>query len=64
LHQDLGKEGVKVVLAHVESDLQPDLDRHHVTEAIGREYIFDTLHDAMAAFRSWDRGRDGGGFNS
>jgi SulP family sulfate permease len=64
LHKDLEKEGVKMVLAHVESDLQPDLDRHHVTEAIGHEYIFDTLHDAMASFRAWDRGRDIGGFNS
>ena len=64
LHKDLEKEGVKIVLAHVESDLQPDLDRHHVTEAIGRDYIFDTLHDAMAAFRAWDRGRDTGGFSS
>ena len=64
LHKDLQKEDVQLVLAHVESDLLPDLDRHHITEALGRDQIFDSLHDAMAAFRAWDRKRDPGGFSS
>jgi SulP family sulfate permease len=64
LHKDLQKEDVQLVLAHVESDLLPDLDRHHITEALGRDQIFDSLHDAMAAFRAWDRKRDPGGFAS
>jgi len=52
LLQDLKKQGVEMVLAHVQSDLQPDLDRHRITEAIGPEHIFDTLHDAVAAFHA------------
>jgi sulfate permease, SulP family len=51
LHADLEKEGIELVLAHVESDLQPDLDRHHVTEALGAANIFDTLRSALAAIR-------------
>jgi len=35
----------------VQSDLKPDLDRHHLTEAIGPTRIFDTLHEALAAIR-------------
>jgi len=52
LHDNLEKEGVRLVLAHVQSDLRPDLDRHHITETIGSRYIFDTLHEALAVLRS------------
>jgi hypothetical protein len=38
------------VFAHVQSDLKPDLDRHHLTEAIGADRIFDTLHEALACY--------------
>jgi MFS superfamily sulfate permease-like transporter len=51
LHEDLKKEGVELALAHVESDLKPDLDRHHVTEALGPGQIFDTLRNALASIR-------------
>jgi high affinity sulfate transporter 1 len=49
LQKDLAAAGVTLVFAHVESDLKPDLDRHHLTEAIGPNHIFDTLHGALAA---------------
>jgi MFS superfamily sulfate permease-like transporter len=49
---ELFRRGIVVVLAHVESDLQPDLDRHHLTEAIGANRIFDSLHDALAAYHA------------
>ena len=49
LQQELKKEGVGFVLAHVQSDLKPDLDRHHLTDAIGASHIFDTLREALAA---------------
>ncbi len=51
LHEDLAKQGVELVFAHVQSDLKPDLDRHHLTEVIGADRIFDTLHDALEAYR-------------
>ncbi|HEY6270531.1 MAG TPA: SulP family inorganic anion transporter [Terriglobales bacterium] len=52
LQQDLDRQGVGLVLAHVQSDLKPDLDRHHLTDVIGPNRIFDTLHEALAALRT------------
>jgi MFS superfamily sulfate permease-like transporter len=50
LHQDLANAGVELVLAHVQSDLKPDLERHHLTGIIGENRIFDRLHQALDAF--------------
>jgi MFS superfamily sulfate permease-like transporter len=50
LHDDLARKGVELVFAHVQSDLKPDLDRHHLTEVIGGNRIFDSLHDALACY--------------
>jgi high affinity sulfate transporter 1 len=44
--------GVTLVFAHVQSDLKPDLDRHHLTELIGPNHIFDSLHAALSAFHA------------
>jgi hypothetical protein len=33
-------------------DLKSDLDRHHVTEAIGPDRFFNKLHEAIAAFEA------------
>jgi len=49
LQDDLAHRGVELVVAHVQSDLKADLDRHHLTEVIGQVRIFDTLHEAVAA---------------
>jgi len=51
LQQDLAMAGVQLAFAHVQSDLRPDLDRHHLTEALRPERIFDTLHEALQAYR-------------
>ncbi len=56
LQKDLTSRGVELVLAHVESDLRPDLDRHHLTEAIGPKRIFDSLHEALAIYRELSSG--------
>jgi sulfate permease, SulP family len=48
LHDDLARQGVKMAFAHVPPELRADLDRHHVTEAIGSAFLFDTLHEALA----------------
>jgi sulfate permease, SulP family len=50
LQRDLARQGVQLVFAHVQSDLRPDLDRHHLTEAIGANRIFDSLHAALDGF--------------
>jgi len=52
LQPELTRDHVELVIAHVQSDLRPDLDRHYLTEAIGATRIFDTLHDALAAYRA------------
>jgi len=51
VQKDLAAQGTGLVFAHVQSDLKPDLDRHHLTEVIGPDRIFDTLHEACAALR-------------
>jgi len=48
LHEDLARRGIRLAFAHVEPSLRDDLDRHHLTEAIGPVRIFDTLHEAVA----------------
>jgi SulP family sulfate permease len=52
LQQDLANRGVALVVAHVQSDLRPDLDRHHLTEVIGPDRIFDSLHEALGAYHA------------
>jgi len=52
LHEDLARRNVVLVLAHVQPDLQADLDRHHLTDVIGPSRIFDKLHDAVARYRA------------
>jgi high affinity sulfate transporter 1 len=49
LQEDLTACGVRLAFAHVGSDLRADLDRHHLTEAIGPAQLFDTFHEALAA---------------
>jgi high affinity sulfate transporter 1 len=51
LQQDLISRSVRLAFAHVGSYLRADLDRHHLTEAIGPARLFDTLHDTLAAIR-------------
>jgi SulP family sulfate permease len=48
LKQVLARSGVRLALVHVGSDLRADLDRHHLTEAIGPTMLFDTLREALA----------------
>jgi SulP family sulfate permease len=54
LQQDLADANVALVFAHVEPELQADLDRHHLTELIGPNRIFDRLHDALACYHAVD----------
>jgi SulP family sulfate permease len=52
LHKDLAQRGVELVFAHVQSDLKPDLDRHHLTEIVGANRIFESLHGALASYHN------------
>jgi high affinity sulfate transporter 1 len=51
LQEELARRSVGLAFAHVSSDLRADLDRHHLTEAIGPAHLFDTLREAIAALR-------------
>jgi sulfate permease, SulP family len=50
LYRHLAARGVVLVFARVHPVLQADLDRHHITETVGREHLFPRLHDALAAY--------------
>jgi MFS superfamily sulfate permease-like transporter len=50
LKKNLTEAGVELGFARVPWDLKSDLDRHHVTEAIGPARFFNKLHEAIAAF--------------
>lgn len=51
LQKDLAKRHTQLLFAHVEPGLKEDLDRHHLTELIGPDRIFDKLHDALIGCR-------------
>jgi MFS superfamily sulfate permease-like transporter len=52
LKKSLTEAGVELGFARVPWDLKSDLDRHHVTEAIGPDRFFNKLHEAIAAFEA------------
>jgi SulP family sulfate permease len=51
LVRNLADRGVVLVFARVDPGLQADLDRHRITDTLGRENIFPRLHDALAAYQ-------------
>ena len=53
---DLKQAGVTVSFARLPDALRADFDRHHVTEAVGRELLFDRLHEAVAAYTKISEG--------
>jgi len=52
LKKNLTEAGVELAFARVPWDLKSDFNRHHVTEAIGPDRMFNRLHDAIAAFEA------------
>lgn len=45
---DLKRYGVTLVFGRVNTYLRADMNRHGITSAIGDEFIFSTLHEAIA----------------
>jgi hypothetical protein len=56
LFGDLKRSGVKLAFGRVNAYLKADMNRHGITSAIGEEFIFSTLHDALSRARG---GTDG-----
>ena len=54
LHHRLARRHVVLALARVSLTLKADLERHRLTQVIGHKYLFDRLHDALAAFERAD----------
>jgi len=52
LSSSLAGRGIALVFARVHPQLMADLDRHHITETVGREHIFPRLHEAIAVYRA------------
>jgi sulfate permease, SulP family len=52
LLDDLALKRVGMVFARVSPYLRSDMDRHHITAALGETRIFTTLHEAVAAVHS------------
>jgi len=52
LKKNLTEAGIELAFARVPWDLKSDFNRHHVTETIGPDRIFNKLHEATAAFEA------------
>jgi sulfate permease, SulP family len=46
---ELKRQDTQIIFARVTPYLRSDMDRHRITDVIGKEWIFATLHDAIAA---------------
>ena len=51
LIDELARQRVEVAFGRVSPYLRSDMDRHRITEVIGENRIFPTLHEAIAAAR-------------
>jgi high affinity sulfate transporter 1 len=49
LHDDLSRAGVALLLVHAQTSLLADLERHRLSDVIGGDHVFESLHEALAA---------------
>ena len=49
---ELKRQDVQIVFARVTPYLRSDMDRHHITDALGGQWIFSTLHEAIAVVQA------------
>jgi MFS superfamily sulfate permease-like transporter len=47
LIEDLQREGVRIIFGRVNPYLRADMDRHHITAALGAQNLCETLHEAL-----------------
>jgi MFS superfamily sulfate permease-like transporter len=55
LHENLARQGVTLVLVHLNQSLKADLDRQGLTEVIGRNRQFETPRECLAAYEASTR---------
>jgi MFS superfamily sulfate permease-like transporter len=51
LVEELTARGITLLIAHADPALRSDLARHHLSDVIRDERIFERLHDAIAVVR-------------
>jgi len=51
LVEELAARGITLLIAHADPALRSDLARHHLSDVIRDERIFERLHDAIAVVR-------------
>ncbi len=49
LIDEFRKRGIRVVFSRVSASLRSDMERHHVTAAVGTDWVFATRHEALIA---------------
>jgi len=52
VHGELRKRGVTLVVSDLEEPVRQELDRDGITELIGRDHIFESVQDAIAAYQA------------
>jgi MFS superfamily sulfate permease-like transporter len=55
LNKNLTEAGIKLGFARLPWDLRSEFDRHHLTETIGADRLFNRIHDAVAAFNGTEK---------
>ena len=51
VHTILQKKGVTLAFSNVIDDVKKELDRYGLTKLVGKEHIYDSLPDVLAAYR-------------
>jgi MFS superfamily sulfate permease-like transporter len=52
LLKELSRQKVGMIFARVSPYLRSDMDRHGITDAMGKTHVFTTLHEAIEAVHS------------
>jgi len=60
LRKELTRRGIVFALARVKRDLRTELDAYGLTASVGENRLYPTLPMAVAAYRQWRRGENGG----
>ena len=50
IHETLSKSGVRLVFAHLSSEVQATLDKYEITGLLGKDALFDSLRTVVHAY--------------
>jgi MFS superfamily sulfate permease-like transporter len=60
LHGDLSRMGITLVISHLEDHVRAELERDTLTTLIGKDHIFLSKDDVVAAYTKWHAGAGAG----